>query len=220
MGRELCFYSFSLATWRAHRGSRSEETAKVLRERLATSDVSSSEAARRMESLATVLNDSLPATTEGAKESAPLSSLACELLTIGQTPQRAPDATHFWYALSQICLRSGTVERGTIEGPQSIVTDRQTRIVARYLDEGRTLFGDALDSHGIYGWLEHGDETEALERMIASPTWSAYVAPHRYKATGVPAFEKARAHARAWVASCTAAEKDIFFAAYPLSIVG
>lgn len=91
-----------------------------------------------MESLATVLNDSLPATTEGGEESAPLSSLAYELLTIGQTPQRAPDATHFWYPLSQTCLRSGKVERGTIEDGQSIVTDRQTRIVARYLDEGRS----------------------------------------------------------------------------------
>lgn len=154
-----------------------------------------------------------PACIDGALEDPRLSSLVKELLKRGQVVEHAPDdAARFWYALSQICVTG----HGAIEDDVSIATERLERIVVRYLDKGRPLFGDALDRHSIYGWIEHGDETAALERIIASPAWAAYVAPGRYAAKAVPAFELARETARVWVVKCMAAGSDIFFSSYPI----
>jgi hypothetical protein len=188
MGRELAFYSFSMDTWRA-----------------------------QLAALPPAEQPSPEACPEGEEEPGDLTALVWSLLHRGQTPVPSPDAGRFWYALSQMCIGYGAsrVGAGEIDGV-NIAQERQARIVVRYLGQGRPLFGDRLDRHGIYGWLEHGDETSAFESLIASPAWAAYVAPGRYRQKAVPAFERGREIARAWAARCTAEGRDVFFSSYPI----
>jgi len=206
MGRALYFYEFSSSTWRAHVGSQDDATRRYL---LTTIDSVGAPLDRRV--INAVMEGALDAELAGL-ESGDYIWVARVLVSLGQRPVPAPSAESFWYSLSQTSLSGGSVES------TPLATSGVEQRVLRYLRAGRPLIGDGFVGEGVralsnvYGWLDAGDETDALAKIITAPAWGAYPLQNRYRKK----WNGEQGIAHAWAAALGAAGKDIFFTSEPL----
>jgi hypothetical protein len=202
MGRALYFYDFSSATWRAHIGSKDPAVEKYL---VVRAEDASIDLDRQV--LDAVKIGELHAAAVG-REGDLQTWAARELVSLGQKPLPSPpEAEAFWYTVSQRLLFGGEID------DEPLATTGVERRVVRYLGAGRPLIGEGFAGEGVhalsnvYGWLDAGDETEALANVLASPAWAGARAQQR----NPKRWDAARDRARDWVAALRAAGKDVFF---------
>jgi hypothetical protein len=216
MAREYYFYSFSAPVWRAHIGSKRQETKAAIEAALAEHESDPSRAAQppfytQLRARAVALVDGDIAVTPTDRDEDPGDEFLAEiLLSVGQRPSPGDVGRAFAYALSQI-----TAVGAMIEGQALSRTDLG-RAVAKHLADGRGLNGGKPSRYSAYGWLEGPAETSALAELVASHAWAEYTRAGRYNPKRVPVFEKEREAALAWVEDCARSGKDIYFQSHPL----
>jgi len=128
-----------------------------------------------------------------------LSMAVVARITTGQTPECPSGVDRFTNALGQSCIVfESEDELADIDGVPFADT-KPKLAVARFLGQGRSFTGGALDPKAIYGWIESGSELKALIALVECKAWAQEL-------------DEERTILIAWLQQSQAAGHDVFFA--------